>query len=57
MKYQPGQTFKLKDGSRLKIVFVTNTSVDAVLVTVYGDYIEYEDVDDSTIDAIIRSRR
>ena len=56
MKYEPNQTFNLKDGSQLKIVEVYSDSIDAVLVTPIGDYIEYVDVSPATINAIINRR-
>ena len=55
--YEPNQSFKLKNGDWLKIVDVYEDSINAVLVSPVGEYIEYEDVSPSTIDAIVKIRR
>ena len=57
MKYENNQSFKLKNGDWLKIVDVREDSIDAVLVSPLGEYVEYEDISDSTVDAIIGIRR
>ena len=56
MKYRKGDSYNLTDGGILEIVDVSSSGVDAVLITEIGDYIEYEDVSQSTIDSLIKVR-